>query len=117
METSKKRKRLPPPERVRPKKIGLLIGFGANYRPSSDFIRQAESGSIPQSGMFLHQIPVGHAGDVIAHRSVQPLALDPPSCRIPELTRIEKVAFESLSQHLTRALVYLRHPGMVIDIL
>src|SRR3982074_1012460 len=45
MEVSKKRKRLPPPERVRSKKIGLLIGFGANYRPSSDFIHQAESGS------------------------------------------------------------------------
>jgi hypothetical protein len=45
MEVSKKRKRLPPPERVQSKKIGLLIGFGANYRPSLDFIPQAESGS------------------------------------------------------------------------
>src|SRR6476659_807222 len=117
MEVSKKRKRLPPPERVRSKKIGLLIGFGANYRPSSDFIRQAESGSIPQSGIFLHQIPVGHAGDVIAHRSMQPFALDPSSCRIPEPARIEKVIFENFSQHFTGALVYLRYPGMVVDIL
>jgi len=36
---------LPPPEPVQSKKIGLLIGFGANYRPSLDFIPQAESGS------------------------------------------------------------------------
>ena len=48
---------------------------------------------------------------------MQPLALDPSSCRIPEPARIEKVTFENFSQHLTGALVYLRHPGMVVDIL
>jgi hypothetical protein len=48
---------------------------------------------------------------------MQPFALDPSGCRIPEPARIEKVTFENFSQHLTGALVYLRHPGMVIDIL
>src|SRR5260370_18539935 len=48
---------------------------------------------------------------------MQPFALDAPSCRIPEPARIEKVTFENSSQHLTGALVYLRHPGMVIDVL
>jgi hypothetical protein len=47
MEASKKRKRLPPPERVRSKKIGLLSGFGANYKPSSDFIHQVELSQFP----------------------------------------------------------------------
>ena len=48
---------------------------------------------------------------------MQPFALDPSGCRIPEPARIEEVTFENFSQHLTGALVYLRHPGMVIDIL
>jgi len=48
---------------------------------------------------------------------MQPFALDPSSCRIPEPARIEKVIFENFSQHFTGALVYLRYPGMVVDIL
>src|SRR5439155_5024158 len=166
MEASKKRKRLRPRKQVQSKKIGLLIGSGANCKPSSDFTRRGEltiSGckspkpspqpspkgrggsfswwekvrmrgfygnlhcqfpfgnrlydSITHSGIFSHQISIGHAGDVIAHRSMQPFALDPPSRRIPKPARIKKVTFEDPSQHLTRSLVYLRHPRVVINIL
>src|SRR5436305_14606410 len=117
MEASKKRNRLQPRKQVQSKKIGLLIGSGANCKPSSDFTRQAESESIPHSGVFLHQISIGHAGDVIAHRAMQPFALDPPSRRISKPVWIEQVTFENFSQHLARAFVYLRHPRVVINIL
>src|SRR5438067_13924427 len=117
MEASKKRRRLRLRKQAPSKKIGLLIGSGANCKPSSDFTRQAESESITHSGIFSHQISIGHAGDVIAHRSMQPFALDPPSRRIPKPARIKKVTFEDPSQHLTRSLVYLRHPRVVINIL
>src|SRR5205823_3799068 len=117
MEASKKRNRLQPRKQVQSKKIGLLIGSGANCKPSSDFTRRVESESVPHSGIFLHQISIGHAGDVIAYRSMQPFALDPPRRRIPKSARIEKVTFENLPQHLTRALVYLRHSRVVVNIL
>src|SRR5947208_13769351 len=42
MEASKKRKRLRPRKQVQSKKIGLLIGCGANCKPSSDFTRRGE---------------------------------------------------------------------------
>src|SRR5439155_14725504 len=42
MEASKKRKRLRPRKQVQSKKIGLLIGSGANCKPSSDFTRRGE---------------------------------------------------------------------------
>src|SRR5207253_656967 len=117
MEASKKRRRLRLRKQAPSKKIGLLIGSGANCKPSSDFTRQAESESIPHSGIFLHQISIGHAGDVIAHRAMQPFALDATRRRVPKPTRIEKVTFENFSQHLARPFVYLRHPRMVIDVL
>src|SRR5439155_1718424 len=69
------------------------------------------------SGGSCRQKSIGHAGDVIAHRAMQPFALDPPSRRISKPVWIEQVTFENFSQHLARAFVYLRHPRVVINIL
>src|SRR6266581_9030940 len=97
---------------MRPREI-LLVGDALRSRFAALLVGLL----IPDSGILLYQISIGHAGDVIAHRSMQPFALDPPSRRISKPAWIEQVTFENFSQHLTRAFVYLRHPRMVVDIL
>jgi hypothetical protein len=67
--------------------------------------------------MFLHQIPVGHARDVIAHCPVQAFALDPPRRAFAQQFRRADVGLENRAQHLAGLLVHLCHPRMIIDVL
>ena len=67
--------------------------------------------------MFLKQIAIGHAGDIIADCPMQSLRLHSLRGRLAKLAWIDNVAFENLSQHLARAPVHFRDARVIINIL
>src|SRR5438045_9093124 len=48
---------------------------------------------------------------------MQSFAFNPPRCGISEAARIQQITLEDSSQHFARALVHLRHPWMIVDVL
>ena len=66
--------------------------------------------------MFADQIAIGHSGDEIANRTMQPVRLDSASRSAPEEGRFLQIRFKDGAKEITGSSVQSRDAWMIIEI-
>lgn len=66
--------------------------------------------------MFVQEVAVGHAGEIIAHGTLESLAGEAADCAAPQEGGIADVEIEDIAQHAAGAAIHDGDAGIVVEI-